>query len=97
MSIAAISGLSGISLAPPDRPSTVNQAAGTTLTATATQSAGVTQIPGVTQATGDPATKAPLPKPAQPFILVPTEPLTAAVLAELIGRQPPLNGGTVPR
>jgi hypothetical protein len=27
---------------------------------------------------------------------VPTEPLTAAVLAELIGRQPPLNEGTAP-
>jgi len=108
MSIAAVSGLSGNSLAPLDRLSMVNQSGGATLAATAAQSAaappipgatqvpGVTQIPGVTQVTGNPATNAPPPKPAPPFILVPTEPLTAAVLAELIGRQPPLNEGTAP-
>jgi hypothetical protein len=30
-------------------------------------------------------------KHAEPFLLVPTEPLTEAVLAELIGLQPPFK------
>jgi hypothetical protein len=33
-------------------------------------------------------------KPQQPFLLVPTEPLSPTVLAELIGRQISLNGPT---
>jgi hypothetical protein len=81
MSFDAVSGISGSSFAPLDRASAVNQAAA------AAQLAVGAQATGATSASGAPAPAISLPKPAQPLLLVPTMPLTPAVLAELIGRQ----------
>jgi hypothetical protein len=60
--------------------------------ATVAQAGGVTPSSAATPTAGTPA-QAPSPtKPQQPFLLVPTEPLSPTVLAELIGRQLSLNG-----
>jgi hypothetical protein len=105
MSLDAVSGMSGSSFALPVRASAetpapaatqslaaqqvpgTSQAVGAAQILGATQTAGVTQTQGVTQGSAPAAVV--LPKPAQPFLKVPTEPLTPKVLAELIGRQLP--------
>jgi len=80
MSVDAVSGLSGSDYALLNRSSTVAPARAVTL------------APAVTPTAGDP-TKVPSPtKPQQPFLLVPTVPLSPTVLAELIGLQFSLNG-----
>jgi hypothetical protein len=53
----------------------------------------VTQSPAANSTAAFP-NQASSPKPQQPFLLVPTEPLSPTVLAELIGRQISLNGPT---
>jgi hypothetical protein len=80
MSIDVIPGLSSIT-------GPVGKSAGTVAVAT----------PGTAtpQSTGATNTTSPPPKPNEPFVLVPTEPLTPKVLAELIGRQLGLNGSPV--
>lgn len=61
-----------------------------------TQAASQSAVKQATGATDAPAIKPPsgtaaVQKHAEPFLLVPTEPLTEAVLAELIGLQPPFK------
>jgi hypothetical protein len=56
---------------------------------TASQTQATAQTSQVSQAVGGTATAVVLPKPSQPLLMVPTEPLTPKVLAELIGRQLP--------
>jgi hypothetical protein len=46
-------------------------------------------------AQGEQPTAPSLTKPEQPVLLVPTQPLSPAVLAELVGRQLPLSGASV--
>jgi hypothetical protein len=82
MSINAVSGLSGSDFASLRPSPTVPQVGGVTPRAAATTTA---QKP--TEAAPPPP-----PKPDQPFILVPTVPLSPTVLAELIGRQFSLTG-----
>jgi hypothetical protein len=75
MSLDAVSGLSGSSFAP------LNRAPAVTQVAAPTQGSPVTS--GASQATAsaiDPT------KPSEPLLLVPTQPLSPTVLAELIGR-----------
>jgi hypothetical protein len=83
MSIDAIPGLNSIT-------GPVGKSAGTV--AVATQGATTGQPAGTPTSTA-----APPPKPTEPFVLVPTEPLTPKVLAELIGRQLGLTGSPVPQ
>jgi hypothetical protein len=80
MSIAASSALSGSNFVPLYRAAAVTPAPATAPTA------------GATQGSGAPAPATSTPKQTQPLLLVPTVPLTAAVLAELVGRQLSLNG-----
>ena len=54
----------------------------------------VTQSPAANSTAAFPTQASSAPKPQQPFLLVPTEPLSPTVLAELIGRQISLNGPT---
>jgi hypothetical protein len=54
----------------------------------------VTQSPAANSTAAFPTQASSSAKPQQPFILVPTEPLSPTVLAELIGRQISLNGPT---
>ena len=59
----------------------------------------VPQAPAVAQSPAAKSTAVYPPQPSspvkpQPFLLVPTEPLSPTVLAELIGRQISLNGPT---
>jgi hypothetical protein len=91
MSIGAVSGLGGSSFAPPDRASAVTPLAAVTASSGAPPASQTIQT-GTIQAAGAPATSGPATKTPQPFLLVPTEPLTPTVLAELIGRQAPLSG-----
>jgi hypothetical protein len=85
MSFDAVSGLGGSSLAPLDRASAVTQVAAATQTPAAT--------PAPAAAPGEPPTPPPSPaKPGQPVLLVPTEPLSPTVLAELVGRRLSLTG-----
>jgi hypothetical protein len=81
MSIAAVSGLSVSDLPPLDQASAVAPATAVTPVSTATRSSAATQGPGA------PAKPAEVGQPAQPFLLIPTVPLTPQVLAELVGRQ----------
>lgn len=80
MSIGAVSGPGGIGAAPLNWEPAATKAS-TTTTNTATQ--GSATAP----ASGEPATDPSAKKPAQPFLLIPTEPLTPKVLAELVGLQ----------
>jgi hypothetical protein len=79
MSVDAVSGLSGSTLAPLNRAPAV------------TQVSAAGQTPVATQASGETTPPAPV-KPAQPLLLVPTQPLSPTVLAELVGRHLSLNG-----
>ena len=82
MSLNAMSGLSGVNMNSLGSAVTVPQAP------TAAQSPAA-------KSTAVYPTQASSPvKPQQPFLLVPTEPLSPTVLAELIGRQITLNGPT---
>jgi hypothetical protein len=54
----------------------------------------VAQSPAAISTAADPTRVPPPAKPPQPFLLVPTEPLSPTVLAELIGRQISLTGPT---
>ena len=82
MSLNAMSGLSGVNMNSLGSALTVPQAP------TAAQSPAA-------KSTAVYPTQASSPvKPQQPFLLVPTEPLSPTVLAELIGRQITLNGPT---
>ena len=51
------------------------------------QASAVTQISGVTPASAASAAPPPMTNPLHPVMPVPTQPLSPAVLAELIGRQ----------
>lgn len=84
MSINSLPGLSSSIAAPVG-----NYATGTL--------ASAAQATAAKQASPAPKAEPPPPKTAQPFVLVPTEPLTPKVLAELIGRQLGLNGSGVPQ
>jgi hypothetical protein len=79
MSVDAVSGLSGSAFAPLNRAPAVTQVSAATKTPVATQASGETTSPA-------PA------KPAQPLLLVPAQPLSPSVLAELIGRHLSLHG-----
>jgi hypothetical protein len=81
MSFDAISGLSGSNVTPHDRAQAVPQFAAATMTQAATQ--------------GEQPTALSLAKPGQPILLVPTQPLSPTVLAELVGRQLSLSGPPV--
>jgi hypothetical protein len=83
MFIDGVSGVSGSGSASLSQASAVTQVSASAQTA------------ATTQASGQPTTAASAPKPVQPFLLVPTEPLSPTVLAELIGHQLSLNGPTV--
>jgi hypothetical protein len=82
MSLNGVSGLSGDNINSLGSPLTMPQAP-----AVAQSTAANTTAAYPTQASS-PA------KPQEPFLLVPTEPLSPTVLAELIGRQISLNGPT---
>jgi hypothetical protein len=73
MSFDAISGLSGSNVTLPDRTQMAPQVAAATMPQAATQ--------------GEEPTAPSLTKPGQPILLVPTQPLSPTVLAELVGRQ----------
>jgi hypothetical protein len=92
MSLDAVSGISGSSLASLDRSSTVTQAAPPAPGSGPTQALGATRASGAVQASGASGTPTQAPMQAQPLLLIPTEPLTPRVLAELIGLQVPLSG-----
>ncbi|WP_428542567.1 hypothetical protein [Rhodopila sp.] len=80
MSIDTVSAMGGSGYLPPDRTSSLPSVA-------APSSAGP-------HTPADPAAADPPAKPEQPFLLVPTIPLSPTVLAELVGRQLSLNGPT---
>jgi hypothetical protein len=82
MSLNAMSELSGVNM----------NSLGSALTVP--QAPAVAQSPAVKSTAVYPAQASPPVKPQQPFLLVPTEPLSPTVLAELIGRQISLNGPT---
>jgi hypothetical protein len=84
MSVDAVSGLSGSTFAPLNRAPAVTQVSAATQTPVATRSG----VPA--QASGETTAAAPA-KPAQPLLLVPTQPLSPTVLAELVGRHLSLN------
>ena len=82
MSLNTMSGLSGVNM----------NSLGSALTVP--QAPAVAQSPAAkSTAVYPPQASSPV-KPPQPFLLVPTEPLSPTVLAELIGRQITLNGPT---
>ncbi len=80
MSINAISGLSG------DHINSLGSAVTMPQAPAAIQSSAANATAAYPTQASSPA------KPPQPFLLVPTEPLSPTVLAELIGRQLSLNG-----
>jgi hypothetical protein len=81
MSFDAVSGLGGSNVTPHDRTHGVPQVAAATMTQAATQR--------------EQPTAPSLAKPIQPILLVPTEPLSPTVLAELVGRQLSPSGTSV--
>ena len=83
MSIDTVSAMGGTAYPPLDRISSVTPVSATSSAGTQTS----TNLP-----TADPPAK-----PQQPFLLVPTIPLSPTVLAELVGRQLSLNGPTASR
>jgi hypothetical protein len=95
MSLGTVSGLSGSDYIPPYTASMAAQAAAATQTAAGMQAGATTQA-GAAMDTPGGATTALFPaKSGQPLLLVPAEPLSPAVLAELVGRQMLPNGPTV--
>jgi hypothetical protein len=74
MSFDAVSGLSGSSFAP------LNRAPAVTPVSAPTQSSPATSGSALSASATDPT------KSAQPLLLVPTQPLSPTVLAELVGR-----------
>jgi hypothetical protein len=90
MSFDVVSGIGGSNFAPLDRTNAISQP--NAVTASSELPTSQTSQAGAAQATGTSVSAINPPKAAQPFLLVPTEPLTPAVLAELVGRQAPLSG-----
>jgi hypothetical protein len=80
MSINATSGLGGDNINSLGSPLTIPQAP------------AIVQSPAAISTAAYPTQASSPAKPQQPFLLVPTEPLSPTVLAELIGRQLSLNG-----
>lgn len=90
MSFGAVSGIGASSFASLDRAYAVNQPNVVEASSGATQASQTIQA-GAAQAAGTSSSAINPPKAAEPFLMVPTEPLTPTVLAELIGRQAPLG------
>ena len=82
-----VSGIGGSSLPPLSPTQAASLAAGEAKASTAKQAPGATDASAIKPPSG----AAVVQKHAEPFLLVPTEPLSQAVLAELIGLQPPLK------